>query len=677
MKNTVFISYSSTDKDIARRIREELRPVASVWMAPESIPIGQSYAQSITVGIESCNTFLLVVSKNSCSSQWVEKELDNAIRLHKHVIPYKIDECELTKGFLFYLNNCQMILTEGRWEQNLPKLKAIIAGNPIETVDSSESYFNWLEQYMKTSLTKFASYNTVFTLLNLDYYGKKGGDLELDSLMLQYKKVKLNKLDAKSLVSYDCRFIVYGEAGSGKSTFLQKLFYDCCLEDSNSILPVFLKLSAYQPGKLLDMSMIFNALRESCDQQLIFSEFLEIIEHRKLICFFDAFDEYSINDEDERELLWQEIENFAKKKKCSLVITTRTEYLPKKYSFDAVRILPFNVNQQIEFITKYFDFFELSSNPSEFYQKLPDAIKQISTTPLILSMIVAAYISTGRVIPDANNLYNVIIRKFLTSKTILDIDSFSSDQRFLIASGVAFEMLLTGKTFLIFNAFMEVLNELCERYELTLDPYWVYRELIHSGLMSVNYDRLSFFHASVMTYLANCEINREYNFEAKINMDQYFLKNYDKIKKIINCINARPDDIIMEVGAGIGTVALSLPHWKKLYLVDLDVSLCKILSYNFRKKKDVIIYQKDAIEMLEKTDARKIISNLPFFLTIDVLNVLIKKDFDIAVMSVRNDDNLDYYTQYFFITEIDVITENDFFPPQPFKSKIIKIVRKR
>ena len=145
---------------------------------------------------------------------------------------------------------------------------------------------------------------------------------------------------------------------------------------------------------------------------------------------------------------------------------------------------------------------------------------------------------------------------------------------------------------------------------------------------------------------------------------------------MINCLSVKRSDNIIEVGAGIGTVSLAIPFYNSLTLVDLDEGLCKILNYNFRNHKNVSVLQEDAIEVLQKTSCNKIVSNLPFFLTNDVLNVLKEKNFDCAVMSIRFDDDISYYSRYFFITEVDVIEQDDFFPEQPFKSRIVKLTRK-
>lgn len=47
--------------------------------APDMIPVGSNYAREIPRAIRECDLFLLILSKESQESVWVEKEVDSAI----------------------------------------------------------------------------------------------------------------------------------------------------------------------------------------------------------------------------------------------------------------------------------------------------------------------------------------------------------------------------------------------------------------------------------------------------------------------------------------------------------------------------------------------------------------------------------------------------------------------
>ena len=109
-KKSVFVSYSSEDRKfvntIVKMMKEEKR---AYWKAPEMIAAGSSYAREIPRAIKECEVFLLVLSRTSQKSIWVEKEIDSAISHRKTIIPFQIDDIPLNDTFRFYLNNVQMI----------------------------------------------------------------------------------------------------------------------------------------------------------------------------------------------------------------------------------------------------------------------------------------------------------------------------------------------------------------------------------------------------------------------------------------------------------------------------------------------------------------------------------------------------------------------------------------
>ena len=107
---SVFVSYSSRDNDEVKTIVRTLEAnKISYFKAPESIPAGSNYAREIPAAIRECSVFLLVISRSSEESIWVEKEIDCAINLRKLIIPVKLFDGPLSDIFMFYLNNVQII----------------------------------------------------------------------------------------------------------------------------------------------------------------------------------------------------------------------------------------------------------------------------------------------------------------------------------------------------------------------------------------------------------------------------------------------------------------------------------------------------------------------------------------------------------------------------------------
>lgn len=104
----VFISYSTVDVVNAETVRNVLEKNGlSCWMAPRDIPGGSNYTKEIPIAIRNCKVFVLILSKNAQSSQWVLKELDSAVNCGKVILPFMLEECILNDEFNFLLTGAQ------------------------------------------------------------------------------------------------------------------------------------------------------------------------------------------------------------------------------------------------------------------------------------------------------------------------------------------------------------------------------------------------------------------------------------------------------------------------------------------------------------------------------------------------------------------------------------------
>ena len=107
-KANVFISYKSEEFQIADWVRQTLESHGiSCWMAPASIPGGSNYAREIPQAIRNCRVFVLILSAQSQESQWIPREVDQAINMHKTIMPFMLEDCALRDDFNFYLSNVQ------------------------------------------------------------------------------------------------------------------------------------------------------------------------------------------------------------------------------------------------------------------------------------------------------------------------------------------------------------------------------------------------------------------------------------------------------------------------------------------------------------------------------------------------------------------------------------------
>jgi len=93
-KPDIFISYSSKDQEIADNL---MRAGFQTWIATKDIKEG-SYAKQIMQAIRDAKLFLVVISKNSISSEQEKNEIDRAFNYVKDgmsIVPFIIDNTEM------------------------------------------------------------------------------------------------------------------------------------------------------------------------------------------------------------------------------------------------------------------------------------------------------------------------------------------------------------------------------------------------------------------------------------------------------------------------------------------------------------------------------------------------------------------------------------------------------
>ncbi|MEG3991110.1 TIR domain-containing protein [Microcoleus sp. S28C3] len=89
----VFISYSERDRETMEKIRNSLRRESlTVWTNTTDIQTGEDFQRAIDRGIEQTDNLVYLVSPDSVESEYVRKEIDCAVSLHKRIIPVLVRE---------------------------------------------------------------------------------------------------------------------------------------------------------------------------------------------------------------------------------------------------------------------------------------------------------------------------------------------------------------------------------------------------------------------------------------------------------------------------------------------------------------------------------------------------------------------------------------------------------
>jgi predicted O-methyltransferase YrrM len=164
--------------------------------------------------------------------------------------------------------------------------------------------------------------------------------------------------------------------------------------------------------------------------------------------------------------------------------------------------------------------------------------------------------------------------------------------------------------------------------------------------------------------------DREIAARADPQLAQHFLVSAEKLSKLIAAAGIQPTDDVLEVGAGIGTVARALPKSRSLTVIELDERLIGFLRQNVPHAK---VLQGDALEIIESFSFDVLIGNLPNTITESLLKLMPRLSFRTAVLAVGESTDLDQLGSTFSWSEITRISGGDFLPPQSTVSRIVRV----
>lgn len=697
----VFISYSTEDTEFARVLRLRLETAGlDCWKAPEDILPGESWPRAITRALDESWVMVLVCSRHSIRSSEVAKELTLAMSGGVRVIPFRIENTLPTGEWAYHLANIQWFDAFDRGPDDactelssyLLTMKEGSGPASSECTRPSEatrrSATDLVPAYLEGLVEELQSLSDFFTMLKLDFRGRGGprgqGPVSLD-MMVKSRHTPMG-LGLKTLAKSGGRKIVSGVPGCGKSTLMRMLALDAARDALLSMksglgqapIPLLLDCGLYEPNSFAGLTQLREVLSRYGGRNLSSEEVEGLLESSPMIWVIDGLDEGMIGESQVNETpLWREIESLVYRYPShAFVVSTRTSHIPTGSAFDTVNIQPLSASAKIEFISRYLNFFENGVPVDEILLALPATLLDMADTPLVLSMIVSTYINQGRVPEDTRELYGDFVSHTLRrveAERSNRIEPYAKDQ---CLAALAFDMITSARvTFSKTNASASLgrrLRQLSDRGESagTVDEVVLLDELVYSGLLVRSDYMISFAHMTLQEYFAECEMSREYSFAASSTMDQYFLRNPEKISLILKAADIGTEDHLIEVGAGIGSVAKHFPPSGSLHLVELDPELVRILRYQFP---DTPVLECDALEALRGLPCDVLVSNLPFFLTKGVLDILTTKSFKRAVMSVHCEDDLRDYAKLLRIQTLTVLDEEDFFPRQPFASKLVLV----
>lgn len=197
-------------------------------------------------------------------------------------------------------------------------------------------------------------------------------------------------------------------------------------------------------------------------------------------------------------------------------------------------------------------------------------------------------------------------------------------------------------------------------------------------------------------------IMKKYNIKANKNLGQNFLINEEVVKKIVDCSQISKEDLVIEIGPGLGTLTkLLLEKAGKVICIELDTKMIQILEDRFILYDNFEIINNDVLKedlkkliKKEKENSEikhvKIVANLPYYITTPIIMKLLEEELElesitvmiqkevadrlIAVPGQKNTGAITYSVYYYATSEGILEVPNSSFIPEPeVTSKVIKL----
>ena len=188
-------------------------------------------------------------------------------------------------------------------------------------------------------------------------------------------------------------------------------------------------------------------------------------------------------------------------------------------------------------------------------------------------------------------------------------------------------------------------------------------------------------------------ILNKYGIKLNKNLGQNYLIDKNKRDQIINFGNLTKDDVVLEIGTGIGTLTIELAKKAgKVIAIEQDPKIANILSERLEEEKidNVELINDDALN-IDFPKFNKIISNLPYQISSPITFKFLNYDFDLAVLMYQKEfarrmkgqvNTKDYSrlsAMLYFKCDVEKLTDvssESFIPKPQIDSTVVKLTPK-
>lgn len=188
-------------------------------------------------------------------------------------------------------------------------------------------------------------------------------------------------------------------------------------------------------------------------------------------------------------------------------------------------------------------------------------------------------------------------------------------------------------------------------------------------------------------------ILKRLNLSPKKNLGQNFLVDENILKKILTAAQITKDDVILEIGAGLGALTSKLvERAKKVYAYELDGTLYRYLKEKFASFSNIHLFNEDILSA-DLPHHNKVVSNIPYTITGPILEkvfynssppigtLIIEKSLADRIFFQKTYKNFSRisinFNAFMIPTQKVSISPNAFFPSPKIELSMIKAVPRK
>ena len=197
-------------------------------------------------------------------------------------------------------------------------------------------------------------------------------------------------------------------------------------------------------------------------------------------------------------------------------------------------------------------------------------------------------------------------------------------------------------------------------------------------------------------------IMKQNGIRANKNLGQNFLINKEVLESIVNSSEINKDDMVIEIGPGLGTLTkYLLEKAGEVLCIEIDPKMIKVLNNRFNQYENFEIINEDVLKVdlnniisekkrQGKVKNVKIVANLPYYITTPIIMKLLEDKLDIesitvmiqkevaerliAVPGEKETGAITYTVYYYCESEKIMEVPNSSFIPEPeVTSEVIKM----